>query len=249
MTDPGRAHRGQYGSQRGHETQRGGGNQGRGNQGRENQGRENQGRENQGRGNQGRGKQGGPFELLGLAASAGVTDEDVRAAWRRIAAATHPDRPDGGDPPRFAAASAAYTTLRTRSGRGEALAEMAGGGGSATISPPHDAPLARQASAADALAGATAPGYQAPGSQAPGYQAPGSHAPGYQAPGYHLLSRVVTRVRQGRPAVLTVRLAIVAAVGAGSAALVGWAPATPALITGAVTWLLLTARNDLAPPG
>jgi hypothetical protein len=42
---------------------------------------------------------------------------------------------------------------------------------------------------------------------------------------------------------------IVAAVGAGSAALVGWAPATPALITGAVTWLLLTSRNDLAPPG
>ena len=36
---------------------------------------------------------GGPFELLGLPASAGVTDEDVRAAWRRIAAATHPDRP------------------------------------------------------------------------------------------------------------------------------------------------------------
>ncbi len=56
-------------------------------------------------------------------------------------------------------------------------------------------------------------------------------------------------MRNGRPAVLTARLVIVAAVGAGSAALVGSAPATPALITGAVTWLLLTARNDLAPPG
>ena len=66
---------------------------------------------------------GSPFALLGLPASAAVTDEDVRAAWRRIAAATHPDRPDGGDPQRFAAASAAYTTLRTRSGRGEALAD------------------------------------------------------------------------------------------------------------------------------
>jgi hypothetical protein len=209
MTDPGRGRRGPHGNQRS------GGKQ------------------------SGRGKQSGPFELLGLTASAGVTDEDVRAAWRRIAAATHPDRPDGGDPPRFAAASAAYTMLRTRSGRGEALAEMAGSGGPAAISPPHDAPLARQTSAADALAGATAPGYQAPGYQ----------IPGYQAPGYHLLSRVVARVRQGRAAVLTVRLAIVAAVGAGSAALVGWAPATPALITGAVTWLLLTARNDLAPPG
>jgi hypothetical protein len=37
--------------------------------------------------------------------------------------------------------------------------------------------------------------------------------------------------------------------GAVKAALVGSAPATPALITGAVTWLLLTARSDLAPPG
>ena len=27
-----------------------------------------------------------------------LTDDDVRAAWRRIAAATHPDRDDGGDP-------------------------------------------------------------------------------------------------------------------------------------------------------
>lgn len=38
-------------------------------------------------------------------------------------------------------------------------------------------------------------------------------------------------------------------VGGGSAALAGSAPATPALITGAITWLLLTARADLAPPG
>jgi hypothetical protein len=28
----------------------------------------------------------------------------------------------------------------------------------------------------------------------------------------------------------------------------GWTPATPALIAGVLTWLLLTARHDLAPP-
>jgi hypothetical protein len=28
----------------------------------------------------------------------------------------------------------------------------------------------------------------------------------------------------------------------------GARPATPALITGALTWLVLTARHDLAPP-
>ncbi len=70
-----------------------------------------------------------PFRALGLHPGPGLTDDDVRAAWRRIAAATHPDRPDGGDPDRFAAAAAAYTLLRTRSGRGEALADLTGNAG------------------------------------------------------------------------------------------------------------------------
>ncbi len=65
-----------------------------------------------------------PFAALGLPARADLTDEDVRAAWRRIAAATHPDRDDGGDPARFGAAAAAYDTLRTSFGRGEALADL-----------------------------------------------------------------------------------------------------------------------------
>jgi hypothetical protein len=67
---------------------------------------------------------GDPFAVLGLPARAGLSDEDVRAAWRRIAAATHPDRDDGGDPARFGAAAAAYDTLRTSFGRGEALADL-----------------------------------------------------------------------------------------------------------------------------
>ena len=53
----------------------------------------------------------------------------MRAAWRRIAAATHPDREDGGDPARFGAAAAAYVLLRTSFGRGEALADLADGAG------------------------------------------------------------------------------------------------------------------------
>jgi curved DNA-binding protein CbpA len=65
-----------------------------------------------------------PFAALGLPARAGLSDEDVRAAWKRIAAATHPDRDDGGDPARFGAAAAAYDTLRTSFGRGEALADL-----------------------------------------------------------------------------------------------------------------------------
>jgi curved DNA-binding protein CbpA len=65
-----------------------------------------------------------PFRALGLDPSRELGDDDIRAAWRRIAAATHPDRADGGDPAAFAAAAAAYTVLRTPSGRGEALADL-----------------------------------------------------------------------------------------------------------------------------
>ena len=68
-----------------------------------------------------------PFAALGLDPLAELSDDDVRAAWRRVAAATHPDRDDGGDPPAFAAAAAAYTDLRTSFGRGEARADAGAG--------------------------------------------------------------------------------------------------------------------------
>jgi curved DNA-binding protein CbpA len=55
-----------------------------------------------------------PFTALGLPARPDLSDEQVRAAWRAIATATHPDRPGGGDPARYSAASAAYAILRTR---------------------------------------------------------------------------------------------------------------------------------------
>jgi hypothetical protein len=140
-----------------------------------------------------------PFAILGLPAQPWVGDDEVRAAWRRIAAATHPDRADGGDPARFAAAAAAYTTLRTRFGRSEALADLAGPG-----RPRHP----RQAGPA----------------------------------------RLLARVWRGRPLLLALRLAIVAALSVTAVIVAGRAPATPAVITGALTWLALTARHDLAPP-
>src|ERR1700751_1056185 len=66
-----------------------------------------------------------PFEALGLPARPDLTDEQVRAAWRAIAAATHPDRPDGGDLARYTQASAAYAELRSPWGRSEAYADLA----------------------------------------------------------------------------------------------------------------------------
>ncbi len=183
-----------------------------------------------------------PFELLGLPASADVTDDDVRSAWRRIAAATHPERTDGGNPARFAAASAAYTILRTRSGRGETLADLAElRQARPHRPPPREAPAGRDLTPAAAAHSAPA--------AATHLGARGAlvrrHHPPLPA---RLLARTVARVARGRPAVLAVRLAIVVAIGVGTAALVGSAPATPALISGALTWLVLTARHDLAPP-
>jgi curved DNA-binding protein CbpA len=75
-----------------------------------------------------------PFAVLGLDAGADLTDAEVHAAWRRVASASHPDREDGGDPERFAQAAAAYTALRTRFGRGEALADLRAGPARATAS-------------------------------------------------------------------------------------------------------------------
>jgi hypothetical protein len=64
------------------------------------------------------------FRALGLEPRPDLTDDQVHAAWRKIASATHPDREDGGDPERFAEAATAYTVLRTRFGRGEVLADL-----------------------------------------------------------------------------------------------------------------------------
>jgi len=154
-----------------------------------------------------------PFAVLGLEPSPGLSDEDVRIAWRRAASDTHPDREDGGDPERFAAAAAAYTALRTRFGRGEALAGLG-----------HAPPPAPKASS--------------------------RHSAGA---GRRRLPRAVTelarRVRRGRPARLALRILAAAAASAAAVVAAGPHPAAPALVTGAATWLILTARHDLAPPG
>jgi curved DNA-binding protein CbpA len=175
-----------------------------------------------------------PFSALGLPARPGITDDGVRAAWRRIASAAHPDRADGGDPARFAAAAAAYTALRTPFGRSEALADLAerpGHGGWRGLRP---VPADREPG--DPVA--------QPETAATGRPTPAAAGNSWSAGAARLLSRA----RRGRPALLALRLAIVGAVSATAIAAAGAAPATPALITGAVTWLLLTARHDLAPP-
>jgi len=148
-----------------------------------------------------------PFEVLGLPPNSQVTDDEVRSAWRRIAAATHPDRADGGDPVTYAEAAAAYTALRTATGRGEALADLRG------------------------PAGGRVPGYP---------------VPGWKNPPARFLLTAWPRIRHGRPARLAARLLAVAATSALAVAAAGWRPASLAVITGALTWLLRTGRADLA---
>ncbi len=152
-----------------------------------------------------------PFAVLGLPASTEPTDDDVRAAWRRVAAATHPDRADGGDPAAFAAAAAAYTALRTRAGRAEALADMR-----ARVPGPRTADLST-----------------------------GGPVPGP----WHLLALTfaVGRVARGRPWRLALRALAVAAACYLAVAAAGWQPASAAVMTGALTWLLRTGRADLGP--
>jgi hypothetical protein len=135
-----------------------------------------------------------PFGVLGLEPRAGLTDDEVHAAWRRTASATHPDREDGGDLQRFADAAAAYTALRTRFGRGEALADLR-------------TPLPDRRPRLPGLAG---------------------------------------RVLGGRPARLALRVLVAAAACVAAVAAAGPHPAAPALVTGIVTGLVLTARHDLS---
>jgi curved DNA-binding protein CbpA len=153
-----------------------------------------------------------PFTILGLEPSPGLSDQDVRIAWRRAASDTHPDREDGGDPERFAAAAAAYTTLRTRFGRGEALADLG-------IAPP-PAPKASSRRPARAR----------------------------QPRLPQAVAELASRARHGRPARLALRILAAAAASTAAIAAAGPHPAAPALATGAATWLILTARHDLAPP-
>jgi len=186
-------------------------------------------------------RQADPFTVLGLPARPGLADDEVRAAWRRIAAATHPDRADGGDAARFAAAAAAYTAIRTGFGRTEALADLARPTGVRGWLPAQGPRRHRADRAARREAAGPGPRRWRPA--ADGERRRRRPAAGLVA------GRWWSRVRMGRPARLALRIAAVAAVSIAVALVAGPRPATPALIAGALTWLAVTARHDLAPPG
>jgi hypothetical protein len=166
-----------------------------------------------------------PFAALGLPERPDLTDEQVRAAWRTIAAATHPDRRDGGDIARYTAAASAYAQLRTGWGRTEAYADVRAGAGDTTPLPAADDP-------ADDPANDTAPEMPLVW---PGHLlASVRHLPG--------------RIRHGRPLRLLTRGLAAALASLAVLHLIPGQPAAPALVAGLVLWFVRTCPADLAPP-
>jgi hypothetical protein len=162
-----------------------------------------------------------PFDALGLPTRPDLTDEQVRAAWRTIAAATHPDRPGGGNVARYTEATTAYAVLRTPWGRSEAFADVTAGADDTS-------PL---------------PAVGADGSSA-------SSAPSRPAKPGDLIAAVVqlpARIRHGRPLRLAIRALAATLLSLAVLQLIPGQPAAPALVTGLITWFLLTGRSDLAP--
>jgi curved DNA-binding protein CbpA len=175
-----------------------------------------------------------PFAALGLPERPDLDDETVRAAWRAIAAATHPDRADGGNLARYTQASAAYAELRTPWGRSEAYADL-----------DHNGPQTEQARR-----------YGRPGDDddeldTTPLPAIGGYEPRLPVPPGRLLIAVAclpSRIRRGRPLRLLIRAAVAAGACLAALTLIRGQPAAPADVAGLITWFALTARRDLAPP-
>jgi hypothetical protein len=163
----------------------------------------------------------GPFEALGLPARPDLTDEQVRAAWRAIAAATHPDRADGGDLAAYTAASAAYAELRTPWARSEAYADL----------------VERAARGGDEPDTSPLPVVGGPG-------------PAPVPPWQPLLAlwQLPARIWRGRPLHLAVRGVIAAALSLLVLHMIPGSAAAPADVLGLALWFVLSGRRDLAPP-
>jgi len=160
-----------------------------------------------------------PFAVLGLPERPDLDDETVRAAWRAIAAATHPDRADGGDLARYTAATAAYADLRTPWARSEAYADLRDAAGDTSPLPViADSGLV-----------------PVPGPPPP----PPVFADARQLP---------ARIWHGRRLHLAARALAAALLSVAVLNLIPGQPAEPAVITGLVIWFVLTSRGDLAPP-
>jgi hypothetical protein len=182
-----------------------------------------------------------PFGLLGLAPRPGLSDDDVRAAWRRIAAATHPDREDGGDPATFGAAAGAYVVLRTEFGRGEALADL----GLSAMAEHRGRHAHRRGSSADP--GALGAGRHRARREAPVDRRLGERLPWpTRLPGWTMRGLRLRRRLLRRPGGLALRVTGVAAITVVAVAISGWSPGVVGVLAGVLTWLLAAAGRAVS---
>jgi len=169
-----------------------------------------------------------PFAVLGLPERPDLDDETVRTAWRAIAAATHPDRADGGDLARYTQATAAYAELRTPWSRSEAYADLA--------------EQARREGRCD----------EDPGTEPlPAIPAVPGPAPLRPFSPWRLVFAVIwlpSRISRGRPLRLLIRAGLAAGLSLAVLALIPGQASAPADVAVLITWFVLTGRRDLAPP-
>jgi DnaJ domain len=175
-----------------------------------------------------------PFAVLGLPERPDLSDEQVRAAWRAIAAQTHPDREDGGDLARYTQASAAYAELRDPWGRSEAYADLV--------------EQAHRDGRWDAYPDRF-PGFEVghPVTDLPQIvviPAP----PFWFAHPLAALAQIPSRIVHGRPLRMLLRAAVAAGLCLGVLALIPGMPAEPAVMAMLIGWFVVTARSDMAPP-
>lgn len=181
-----------------------------------------------------------PFAALGLPERPDLDDETVRAAWRQIAADTHPDRPDGGDLARYTQASAAYAELRTPWGRSEAYADLV----DQARRRGHPGAYPERRSGTD-LGGARGKDPDTEPLPAVLSETPPPPVPPW--PPLLNLAWLPSRIARGRPGRLLVRAAIASGLALAVLALIPGQPAAPADIAGIIVWFVLTGRKDLAP--
>jgi curved DNA-binding protein CbpA len=168
-----------------------------------------------------------PFEILGLPARRDLTTEQVDAAWRAIAVATHPDREDGGDLARYTQATAAFAELRVPWSRSEAWA--------------------------DQVEKAWAAGYDGLDEDGQPYTDPLPRVPFNPETGLPLvdplaiLAQLPGRVRRGRPLRLALRAATTAVLALLAATLIPSQPVAPAAVLALIGWFIMSGRHDLAP--
>jgi hypothetical protein len=179
-----------------------------------------------------------PFAVLGLPEWPDLDDETVDAAWRQIAAETHPDRPDGGNLARYSQATAAYFELHSPWGRSEAFADLL--------------EAAWAEGRYDAYPGHYPPGYD-PGD--PGDDLPLPLDPWETGLGpipldetLHQLAEIPARFRRGHHWHLLIRAAVIAGLCVTLLTLFPGRFAAGYGVAVLIMFFVVSVREDMAPP-